>query len=180
MRILTAPLSHISGISAALMTLAAGRKLALFDKFQVDEWVAAIGRHRTKLANAPPAALRMVLDADVPREKLATLRALRTGTAPLDPVIVDEFLARYDIPVLQTYGATEFAGAVAGWTLEDFRAHQAAKRGSVGRIQAGIEGRIADPETGDVLPPGEEGRARAARQPARARPLAAHHRSRDA
>jgi acyl-CoA synthetase (AMP-forming)/AMP-acid ligase II len=156
-RILTAPLSHISGISAALMTLGAGRKLALFDKFKVEEWVEAIGRHRTKVANAPPAALRMVLDANVPREKLASLSALRTGTAPLDPVIADEFLERYDIPVLQTYGATEFAGAVAGWSLEDFRALYREKRGSVGRLQKNVEGRVVDPETGVEKAPGEEG-----------------------
>jgi acyl-CoA synthetase (AMP-forming)/AMP-acid ligase II len=156
-RILTAPLSHISGISAGLMTLGAGRKLALFDKFKVEEWVEAIGRHRTKVANAPPAALRMVLDANVPKEKLSSLMALRTGTAPLDPVIADEFLERYDIPVLQTYGATEFAGAVAGWTIDDFRKLYREKRGSVGRLQKGVEGRVVDPETGEEKAPGEEG-----------------------
>jgi acyl-CoA synthetase (AMP-forming)/AMP-acid ligase II len=156
-RILTAPLSHISGISAALMTLGAGRKLALFDKFKVDEWVEAIARHRVKVANAPPAALRMVLDAQVSKEKLETLRALRTGTAPLDPVIADEFLERYDIPVLQTYGATEFAGAVAGWSLEDFRALHREKRGSVGRLQKNVDGRVVDPETGAEKAHGEEG-----------------------
>jgi acyl-coenzyme A synthetase/AMP-(fatty) acid ligase len=139
------------------MTLGAGRKLALFDKFKVEEWVEAIGRHRTKVANAPPAALRMVLDANVPREKFASLVALRTGTAPLDPVIADEFLERYDIPVLQTYGATEFAGAVAGWTIDDFRKLYREKRGSVGRLQKGVEGRVVDPETGEEKAPGEEG-----------------------
>jgi acyl-CoA synthetase (AMP-forming)/AMP-acid ligase II len=99
----------------------------------------------------------MVLDANVPREKLASLSALRTGTAPLDPAIADEFLERYDIPVLQTYGATEFAGAVAGWSLEDFRALYREKRGSVGRLQKNVEGRVVDPDTGAEKASGEEG-----------------------
>lgn len=156
-RILQAPLTHISGIFAALTTLAGGRKIAFLEKFKVDEWVSAVDRHKVKLANAPPAALRMILDADVPREKLSSLLALRTGTAPLDPAIADEFLERYDVPVLQTYGATEFAGAVAGWSVGDFRARWKEKRGSVGTITAGIEARIVDPETGTEVPAGDDG-----------------------
>ncbi|KKC24571.1 class I adenylate-forming enzyme family protein [Sphingomonas sp. SRS2] len=156
-RILTAPLSHISGISAALMTLAAGRKLALMEKFEVAAFVAAIVRLRPKLVNAPPAALRMMLDAKIDPASLSSVKAIRTGTAPLDPVIADEFLARYDIPVLQTYGATEFAGAVAGWALGDFRDHWAAKRGSVGRLMSGVGARIVDGETGAEVASGGEG-----------------------
>jgi long-chain acyl-CoA synthetase len=156
-RILTAPLSHISGVAAALMTVAAGRKLAIFEKFSVDAWVDAIYRHQAKVANAPPAALRMVLDAAIPKEKLASLVALRTGTAPLDPSTIDEFLDRYGIPILQNYGATEFAGAVAGWSLPDFKSYYSTKRGSVGRVHDGIEARVVDPETGSELSCGSSG-----------------------
>jgi acyl-CoA synthetase (AMP-forming)/AMP-acid ligase II len=59
--------------------------------------------------------------------------------------------------VLQAYGATEFAGGVAGWTLQDFNAHWKAKRGAVGRITKGVDARIVDPESGAVLKPGEQG-----------------------
>jgi long-chain acyl-CoA synthetase len=156
-RILTAPLSHISGISGALMTLAAGRKLALLEKFDVNEFLAAIVRLRPKLVNAPPAALRMMLDAGVSAEQLSSVTAIRTGTAPLDPAIADEFLERHDIPVLQTYGATEFAGAVAGWSLSDFRKYWREKRGSVGRVLSGVSARIVDPNAGAELACGEEG-----------------------
>src|SRR6185369_3219009 len=46
---------------------------------------------------------------------------------------------------------------VAGWTLQDFNTYRDAKRGSVGRLNPGVEGRVVDPVTGEVLPVGEQG-----------------------
>jgi acyl-coenzyme A synthetase/AMP-(fatty) acid ligase len=99
----------------------------------------------------------MLLDADIPKEDFASLVAYRTGTAPLDPDLADAFYERYGIPVLQNYGATEFAGGVAGWTLDDFKAHWTKKRGSVGRLNKGAEARVVDPDSGAELAAGEEG-----------------------
>lgn len=151
------PYAHISGIFALVNAVAAGRKVTLLERFSVDGWVGAVKRHRLKVAGAPPSALRMILDANVPKEDLSSLIAYRTGTAPLDPDLADEFYERYGVPVLQNYSATEFAGAGAGWTLEDFRRYRTEKRGSVGRINPGIKARIVDPDTGEELPRGEQG-----------------------
>jgi long-chain acyl-CoA synthetase len=156
-QIVTAPLAHISGITGVMNNLLAGRKICLIERFTVEGFRDAIVRHRPKVAGAPPSALRMLLDANLPPEDLASLVAYRCGTAPLDPDLADAFYQRYGIPVLQNYGATEFAGGAAGWTLDDFKAHWATKRGAVGRINQGIEARIADPESGAVLPVGETG-----------------------
>lgn len=151
------PLTHIGGIYGCIGALAAGRKIALLERFTVDAWVAAVKRNRPAVAPAVPSAVRMLLDADVDPADLSSLKSLISGTAPLSPDLVDAFLAKYDIPICANYGATEFAGAIAGWTIDDFRAHWAAKRGAVGRVHADIEARIVDPGTGALLPPGEEG-----------------------
>jgi long-chain acyl-CoA synthetase len=135
----------------------AGRRICLLEKFSVAAFRDAVVRHRPKVAGAPPAALRMLLDADVPAEDFSSLLAFRTGTAPLDPEVADRFYERYGIPVLQNYGATEFAGGVAGWTLEDFKAHWNDKRGSVGRLNPGVEGRVVDVGGAEALPPGQQG-----------------------
>jgi acyl-CoA synthetase (AMP-forming)/AMP-acid ligase II len=156
-QLVTAPLAHIAGMTAVMNNFLAGRKICLIEKFTVAGFRDAVVRHRPKVAGAPPSALRMLLDADIPKEDFASLLAYRTGTAPLDPDLADAFYARYGIPVLQNYGATEFAGGVAGWTIDDFRSSWTAKRGSVGRLNAGIEARVADPETGDILPHGTTG-----------------------
>jgi long-chain acyl-CoA synthetase len=155
--LISGPLTHLSGVFNVVNTVASGRSACLLERFTVDHWVDAVRRHRLKVAWAPPSGLRMLLDANVPKEDLASLSALRTGTAPLDPTLADALYERYGLPVLQNYGATEFAGAVAGWTLSDFKAHAANKRGAVGKLSPGVEARIVDSETGAPLPFGEVG-----------------------
>jgi acyl-CoA synthetase (AMP-forming)/AMP-acid ligase II len=155
--IVTAPMAHIAGITGVMNNILAGRKICLIDRFTVEAYRDAILRHRPKVATAPPSALRMFMDANVPKEDISSLVAWRCGTAPLDPDLADAFYERYGIPVLQNYGATEFAGGAAGWTIDDFKAHYKEKRGSVGRINKGIEAQVVDPETGAVLAPGAEG-----------------------
>lgn len=148
---------HIGGVWGVLGAAMSGRPFRLTERFSVAEWVAAIVELRPKASGAPPAALRMILDANVPREDLSSLVMLGAGTSPLDPAIVDEFLARYDLPVLSNYGATEFAGGVASWSLPMLRKYWTAKRGAAGRIHKSMEARVVDPATGDVLPAGIEG-----------------------
>ena len=55
------------------------------------------------------------------------------------------------------YGATEFSGAVAGWTKPMHNEWWARKRGSVGRPFPGVSMRTVD-DSGAVLPAGEAGR----------------------
>lgn len=156
-QIITNPLAHISGITHVMNNFLGGRKISLIDKFTVESFASALVRHRPKVAGAPPAALRMLLDANLPDDTYSSLLAYRTGTAPLDPDLADAFFDRYGVPVLQAYGATEFAGGVAGWTLQDFNAHWKDKRGAVGRVNKGVDARVVDPDTGAELAPGEQG-----------------------
>ena len=156
-RVISAPLSHISGMAALIFSLAGARPVVLLPRFKVDIWVDAIERHNAKVVNLPPAAIRMILDADVPKERIASLIAIRTGTAPLDADTERHFIDRYEIPLLAQYGATEYSGGVAGWTLADFKKFSEVKPGSVGRMQSNVEARIVDPDTGGELPSGEQG-----------------------
>ncbi len=151
------PITHIGGLYFVITTILSGRMMCLQDRFTVEGWHDAIRRHRPKLVGAVPAALRMILEADIPKADVESLVMIRSGTAPLDPEIVDEFLRRYDIPVIGTYGATEFAGAVSMWRLGEFREMWPKKRGSVGQFFPGTRGRVVDPDTGGEMPVGEEG-----------------------
>lgn len=151
------PLTHIGGIYGCIGALAAGRKIALLEKFSVEAWVGAVQRNRPAVAPAVPSAVRMLLEADVDKEALSSLRAMISGTAPLPPDLVDAFYEKYGIPICGNYGATEMAGAVAGWNIDDFRKHWTEKRGAVGRVHGDIEARVVDMESGDLLPPGTEG-----------------------
>jgi len=157
----TLPIVHIGGLWSLLTALVAARPIVMLQRFTVEGWRAAIVEHRPTVGGLPPPAIRTVLDSDIPSEDLSSLRAMIAGTAPVDPDLVDAFLERYNIPILTTYGATEFAGAVAGWTAKDFRASWSQKKGSVGRPFPGVRLRVID-EDGTVLSAGETGRLQVA------------------
>lgn len=155
--IVAAPLMHVSGLFGALLSVCEARPLVLLEKFSVDAWVEAIARHRIKFASLPPTPMRMVLDAQVPKAKLQSLIAVRAGTAPLPCETQREFQSRYGIPVLVQYGATEWMGGIAGWTLDDHEKFGAAKLGSVGRARGEVKLRVVHPDTGQEVPAGETG-----------------------
>ena len=151
------PFVHISGMYFILHAAATGRAIYLLERFALDEWRKAIAFVRPAVAGGPPAVMKMILDANVPREEFSSIRAFTCGTAPISPDMVDEFVRRYDTPVLSTYGATEFAGAICGWSYSTFQKYWKIKRGSAGRMHPGIEARTVDRDTFEPLPAGEEG-----------------------
>jgi acyl-CoA synthetase (AMP-forming)/AMP-acid ligase II len=99
----------------------------------------------------------MLLDADVPKEDLASLEFLISASGPLDPETRDEFEKHFDIPVRLAYGATEFAGSLCAWTPDDIDKFGDSKRNSVGRPLLDTQVRIVDPATGAEVPVGEQG-----------------------
>jgi acyl-CoA synthetase (AMP-forming)/AMP-acid ligase II len=159
--LVTLPIVHIGGLWSLLQSLVAARPIAMLDRFTVPGWHTVVKQYRPAVAGLPPAAMRSVLDSDIPREDLASIRAINAGTAAVDPVLVDAFFARYNIPILIVYGATEFSGAVAGWTVKDFHAQWIYKKGSVGRAFPGVQLQIVD-EDGAVLGANESGRLQVA------------------
>ncbi|MBV8965238.1 MAG: AMP-binding protein [Mycobacteriaceae bacterium] len=134
-----------------------GKRTVLLEKFTVDEWVRAVKTYGIKSAGVQAAIIRMLLDADVRKEDLASLEYLPGGSGPLEPVVREEFERKYGIPLLWAYGATEFAGSVCAWTPALFRQYGATKRDTVGKPLPGVAVRIVDPVTGDEAEPDETG-----------------------
>jgi acyl-CoA synthetase (AMP-forming)/AMP-acid ligase II len=155
--IVNAPLVHLSGVFRVLQAVLDGRRIALLERFTVDGWADAVRRHHPKTVSLVPTALRMVLESDVDDDLLADVRSVISGTAPLDPEVADAFTARFGVPVLTSYAATEFGGGVAGWNLADHREFGVSKRGSSGRAHPGCALRVVDAETFAPLAAGEVG-----------------------
>jgi acyl-CoA synthetase (AMP-forming)/AMP-acid ligase II len=149
-------MAHSGGANTVLIALYEARPISLHDRFSVPAFVAALERHRPRVTSLVPAMLRMVWDADVPREALGTLMAIRVGTAPLDPGFQQRFEEKYGVPLLIDYGGTEIGG-VTTWSLDDHRQYGAAKRGSVGRLKRSISVRVVDEESGAEKARGEVG-----------------------
>ena len=155
--IVNSPLVHLGGLFRVLQCVLDGRSFCLLPRFTVEGWADAVRRHRPATTSLVPAALRMVLDADLDPADLASLRSVISGTAPLDPDDADAFTTKYGVPVLVNYAATEFGGGVAGWNVEDHRTFWSTKRGSVGHAHPGCELRVVDPASGEPLGPDAEG-----------------------
>ncbi|MET0269718.1 MAG: AMP-binding protein [Sphingomonas sp.] len=151
------PLGNISGIYSTIPTMLRGQPATLLDRFTLEGWLGFIRRYRPAAAGLPPTAFRLLLDADVAAEDLASLKVMATGAAPLDPQVQRAFEERYGIPVLLSYGATEFGGPVAAMTVDLATQFGGAKLGTVGRAMPGARLRVVDPETGAEVPRGGEG-----------------------
>ncbi|OBB73539.1 AMP-dependent synthetase [Mycobacterium sp. 852014-52144_SCH5372336] len=134
-----------------------GRRIVMLERFSVEDYVNLVKRHRITRSGVQPAVIRMLLDADVAKEDLASLDFLISASGPLDPETRDEFEAKYGIPIVLAYGATEFAGSLCAWSPEMQRDFGSAKRDSVGRALPDVELRIVDPDTGGELAAGEQG-----------------------
>ncbi|MBV9509149.1 MAG: long-chain fatty acid--CoA ligase [Caulobacteraceae bacterium] len=145
--IILSPFTHAGGIFGLLMALYQARPVILFDKFDAGRWIETVRAYKPKSASLVPAMIRMVLDTDAPREALSSLKAVRSSTAALDPKVQLEFEQRFGVPILVDFGAAEFIGGVAGWSLPEYRRYGETKRGSVGRARPDIKLRTVDPET---------------------------------
>ncbi|MBW0020071.1 MAG: AMP-binding protein [Mycobacterium sp.] len=154
--IVNSPLVHIGGVFRVLQCVTDARPFVLLERFELNAWVAAVRRHRPRTVSLVPAALRTVLQSDLPRADLASIHAVTCGTAPLSADDADAFADKYGIPVLTSYAATEFGGGVAGWTLPDYRQYWRTKRGSVGRATGGARLRTVD-DDGTPLGPDQIG-----------------------
>jgi acyl-coenzyme A synthetase/AMP-(fatty) acid ligase len=155
--VLFAPFGGISGVCSLIVVPYAGARTVLLEKFSVDGLVDVVKRYRLRALGGPPAVIRMILGAQVPREDLASVQMYMGGAGPLEPELKLRFEEEYDVAVLWSYGATEFAGGVLTWTPDLYREYGAAKRASSGRPWPGAQVRIVDPATGAELPAGERG-----------------------
>ena len=151
------PISGIGGTCCLIADFALERLIILLEKFDLGEWVTAIGRHRPRSVNVPPAVPRMMLDAAIPRADVASLEYVYGGSAPMPPELQEEFERVYGIKVIWAYGATEFCGTLVTWTPELHDRYSRSKRGAMGRPFPGVQLRVVDVDTGAELPLGDVG-----------------------
>lgn len=149
--------AHSAGLWSVVTALYQGRPIVLHDRFTVEGWHRSVKRYRPRVLSLMPAMIMMVMEAGIPREDLSSLLALRTGSAPLDPVSQKAFEDKYGVPILIDYGASEFMGGISSWSLADRKKFGDSKLGSVGRLRPDMEAKVCDPGTDVALAPGEIG-----------------------
>lgn len=151
------PMCNISGLYTAVPAMVSGMRVILQQKFSLEGWLHWVKRYQPPNIYLPPVGIKMVLDADVPKEDLACASHCRSGmtTVPVDLQVA--FEDRYGMPLVLSYGATEFGGVVIQMEEEDARKWGRAKLGSTGRAFGEAQVRVVHPETGEILPPDHEG-----------------------
>lgn len=151
--LLALPLFHVYGLGPGLLQVAnAGATAVLAGRFDAEEALTAIARHRvTTVVGVPPMYRAWLkLDPELLRAGFGTVRLLTSGAAPLDAALGEAFRAATGLGIHEGYGLTE-TGPVLTSTLVG----GAPKPGSVGRPIPGVELRLVDVD-GTPLDPEED------------------------
>jgi acyl-[acyl-carrier-protein]-phospholipid O-acyltransferase/long-chain-fatty-acid--[acyl-carrier-protein] ligase len=120
---------------------------------------ALVQRYRVTFLLATPTFLQVYLRRCTPAQ-FGSLRLVLTGAEKLNPRVAQAFEDQFGIRPLEGYGTTECAPAVAV-SVPDFRApgfyQPGSRRGFVGQPLPGVSIRIVDPDSRELLEPGNPG-----------------------
>jgi len=148
------PPSHILGLLNLLAAASAGASVRLHPRFDLDEELRRIESERMTLEMAvAPIALAMANHPDLERYDLSSLRYIIWAATPVSEHVAGVVTERTGVRWLAAYGASELPVITcnpvddpASWRLD-----------SAGVPPSGVELRVADLDTGAVLPLGETG-----------------------
>src|SRR3990172_10711892 len=148
------PFFHIYGMNVLMAeAIAVGATQVIMSRFDPEEMVSLIARHRaTLLFTVPPVLLSLVHLPHIQDRDLSSVRYVNSGAAPLPPEVAREFRILTGVPVKQGYGLTETSPTINA----DFYAH--AELESVGPPLADTEEKVVDlDDWRNVLSAGEVG-----------------------
>jgi long-chain acyl-CoA synthetase len=146
------PLFHVYGLNAVLgQVLHQQASLVVADGFDPEGALDDIAAHGVTVVPVAPPVLAAWRSVERLRERLAGVRVLMSGSAPLSPELVAEITAATGLTVHQGYGLTEAAPVVTSTLCS-----ASAKPGSVGSPLPGVRVRLVD-DTGAEPEPGDAG-----------------------
>jgi acyl-CoA synthetase (AMP-forming)/AMP-acid ligase II len=152
------PPSHILGLLNLLAAAEAGATVRLHRRFDLDEVLRRIASDRITLEMAvAPIALALANHPRLEDHDLSSLRYIMWGATPVTESVAEVVTRRTGVRWLAAYGASELpviaanpVGDPAAWRLD-----------SAGLPPAGVELRVADLDSGEVLAPGGTGEIQA-------------------
>lgn len=145
------PIFHTHGLFVATnVTLVAGSSMVFFPKFDPETLVDALPR-ATSMMGVPTFYSRLLLHPGLNRAATQHIRLFISGSAPLLDATFLEWEQKTGHRILERYGMTE-TNMITSNPFDGARKH-----GTVGVALPGVDVRVADAETGAVLPAGEVG-----------------------
>jgi long-chain acyl-CoA synthetase len=148
------PPSHILGLLNLLAAFEAGATVRLHPRFDLDEVLGRIESERMTLEMAvAPIALAMANHPHIERYDLSSLRYVMWCATPVTEAVAERVSARTGVRWMTAYGASELPvisccppDDPSQWRLD-----------TAGVPPEGVELRVVDLDTREVLPPGSVG-----------------------
>ena len=145
------PIYHTHGLFVASNTLMfAGGAMIFLSKFDADEVMRYLPK-ATSMMGVPTFYTRLLRHPGLTKAACAHMRLFTSGSAPLLAETHDEFRAKTGHAILERYGMTETNMN----TSNPYDGDRIA--GTVGFPLPGVNVRIAEPDSGKVLPQGDIG-----------------------
>jgi len=148
---------HAGGAAGTLTYFAApiaGAKTVMLENFSPDEALALIEKEKATAIGVVPTHLVRMLEADVSKYDLSSLRFIRSAGGYLSPQIAEEAENAFGASITSDLG-TQDMGSVSGCRVED---PKELRRRTVGRMLPGNKVRLADQKNREkTVPDGEPG-----------------------
>lgn len=149
-QVLTPP-SHILGLLNILTAFAAGARVRLHRRFDLDRMLECIASDRITIEMAvAPIALALASHPNLESYDLSSLRYIMWGATPVTASVAETVTRRTGVPWVPAYGASEVP-VIACNPLAD------ARLDSVGRPVAGVKVRVVSLDSGEPVGDGEAG-----------------------
>lgn len=140
------PMFHVYGLNTVLgLAVAAGATCVITDRFDPEQCADLIAQHGITTVAGAPGMYQAWCFTPRLRERMATVRLLSSGGAPLPARVFDAFQEASGMAIYEGYGMTEAAPVVATTLVSG-----APKVGSVGRPLPGLDIRLVDEDGGEV------------------------------
>lgn len=150
---LVVPMFHIAGFVPLITNIHTGATTILLEDFEpIFAWKVIEKERITSMMSVPEMLASLIKTLDIMKPNLSTLRTITCGAASVPPQIIVVF-KQFGIPVQQVYGITEYTGSLSMWRCE----FDEKKFGSKGKAVMYGEVKVVSLETGEELPPYENG-----------------------
>lgn len=146
------PMSHIGGINHCINAAAyAGASVVLLPRWQRELAAALVARYRIgQMGIAPTAIIDLLSDPQLPQRDLSSLRRIVSAGAPISDAVLKQVQEQLGVPVIQSYGLSETAGATHSNPFD-------APKNCLGIPFFNTQAVIVDPATREILGEGQAG-----------------------
>jgi fatty-acyl-CoA synthase len=144
------PLCYTGGLlNPTLPAFQSGASVVLLPRFDAEDALRQIERHRITWTTATPQLVEAILTHPAADSfDISSLTRLQTGGAPV-PIELAEIAAKRNVAVIQGYGITEATGGVNFFLPPEDAVRKA---GSIGKVAPYDEVRVVDDHRQDVKP----------------------------